>query len=41
MGQGWLFLYGPEITFRGQPHASYPLLFNAILYGPAEEGAIR
>lgn len=35
MGKGKVFLYGPEITFRGQPHGTFKLLFNGIYYGPA------
>mgnify|MGYP001025989922 FL=1 len=35
MGKGKLFLYGPEIAFRGQPHGTFKLLFNGIQYGPA------
>jgi ABC-type glycerol-3-phosphate transport system permease component len=30
---GELFLVGPEITFRGQPHGTFKFLFNAIYYG--------
>ena len=36
VGKGKLFLYGPEIAFRGQPHATFKLLFNGIYYGAAE-----
>jgi len=36
IGKGKLFLFGPEITFRGQPHGTFKLLFNGIYYGPAE-----
>ena len=36
MGQGKVFLYGPEIAFRGQPHGTFKLLFNGIYYGPAK-----
>jgi hypothetical protein len=36
VGQGRLFLYGPEIAFRGQPHGTFKLLFNGIYYGPAK-----
>jgi hypothetical protein len=36
LGQGKLFLYGPKVTFRGQSHGTFPLVFNAILYGTAE-----
>jgi len=39
VGEGRLFLFGPKITFRGQSHGTFPLLFNAILYGPADAGA--
>jgi hypothetical protein len=35
VGKGKLFLYGPEIAFRGQPHGTFKLLFNGIYYGPA------
>ena len=37
LGKGKLFLFGPEVNFRGQPHASFKLLFNGIFYGPAGE----
>ena len=36
VGKGKIFLYGPEIAFRGQPHGTFKLLFNGIYYGPAE-----
>jgi hypothetical protein len=35
VGQGRAFAFGPEITFRGQPHATFRFLFNAILTAPA------
>ena len=35
IGQGKLFLFGPKITFRSQPHGTFPLLFNSIHYGAA------
>jgi hypothetical protein len=35
MGKGKVLLYGPEITFRGQPHATFKFLFNGLLYGPS------
>ncbi|MEO8451323.1 MAG: M14 metallopeptidase family protein [Gemmatimonadota bacterium] len=31
VGSGMLYLYGPEITFRSQPHGTYRLLFNGLL----------
>jgi len=30
VGQGKVFLYGPEILFRGQPHGCFKFLFNGI-----------
>jgi hypothetical protein len=36
VGKGKIFLYGPEIAFRGQPHGTFKLLFNGIYYGPAK-----
>ena len=30
LGRGTLYLFTPEITFRGQPAGTFPLLFNAI-----------
>jgi hypothetical protein len=34
VGKGRIFLFGPEITFRGQPHGTFKFLFNGIYYGP-------
>lgn len=41
VGRGKIFLYGPEILFRGQPHGCFKFLFNGIFYAsppPAEDG---
>ncbi len=38
VGKGRLFIFGPEITFRAQPHGTFKLLFNGI-DGPAVSGA--
>jgi hypothetical protein len=35
LGKGKVFLFGPEITFRAQPHGTFKLLFNSLLYGAA------
>ncbi|MEZ5285649.1 MAG: M14 family metallopeptidase [Vicinamibacterales bacterium] len=36
LGKGRVFLIGPEITFRAQPHGTFKFLFNSIFYGTAE-----
>lgn len=36
VGDGKLFLFGPKVTFRAQPHGTFTLLFNGIHYGAAE-----
>ncbi|MFN2326519.1 MAG: M14 metallopeptidase family protein [Gemmatimonadales bacterium] len=33
VGSGTLYLFGPEITFRAQPHGTFRFLFNGILKG--------
>jgi hypothetical protein len=35
VGKGKLFLFGPEIAFRAQPHGTFKFLFNGIFYGTA------
>ena len=35
VGKGHVYLFGPEVTFRGQPHGTFKLLFNAIYAGSA------
>lgn len=40
VGEGKLFLYGPEVNFRAQPHGTFKLLFNGLYYGTAEEARI-
>jgi hypothetical protein len=32
VGKGRLFLLGPEVTFRAQPHGTFKFLFNGIYY---------
>jgi Zinc carboxypeptidase len=44
LGKGRVLLFGPEITFRGQPHGTFKFLFNGIYYGgatPVKLGARR
>ncbi len=40
LGDGQLFLFTPRITFRAQSHAAFPLLFNGIFYGSADNEPI-
>jgi hypothetical protein len=35
VGQGKVVLLGPEVAFRGQPHATFKFLFNSLYYGTA------
>ncbi len=35
VGKGRVFVFGPEITFRAQPHGTFKFLFNGIYYGAA------
>jgi hypothetical protein len=37
VGRGQVFLFGPEILQRGQPHGTFKFFFNAIYYGTAEQ----
>jgi hypothetical protein len=41
VGKGKVLLFGPEIAFRGQPHATFKFLFNGILYGPATPTTLK
>jgi hypothetical protein len=35
LGSGKVFLMGPDVAFRAQPHATFKLLFNGLYYGAA------
>ncbi len=35
VGKGKVFLFGPEVMFRGQPHGSFKFVFNGIYYATA------
>jgi len=41
VGKGKVVLYGPEVTFRGQPHSTFKFLFNGVLDGPATEETLK
>ncbi len=40
IGQGKVFVIGPEVTFRGQPHGTFKLLFNGLYYGSATPASL-
>jgi hypothetical protein len=39
VGKGHVVLFGNEVTWRGQPHGTFKLLFNGIYYGSATPSA--
>lgn len=39
-GQGKMFIFGPKITFRAQPHGTFGFLFNSIYYGTTDDRPI-
>lgn len=41
VGEGTLYLFGPQVTYRGQTHNTFPLVFNGILLGAAHETTLR
>jgi len=41
VGQGTLYLFGPQITFRGQPYETFPLLFNGIFLSAARSADLE
>jgi len=38
VGKGRLIMFGPEITFRAQPHGTFKFLFNGIYLGAGSPG---
>jgi hypothetical protein len=41
VGRGKVYLFGPEILFRGQPHGTFKFLFNGIQLARAGGGNAR
>ena len=41
LGRGRVLLFGPQITFRAQPHGTFKFLFNGIYYSKAEPATLR
>ncbi|MEO8594506.1 MAG: M14 metallopeptidase family protein [Candidatus Solibacter sp.] len=40
VGEGKVYLLGPEVNFRDQPHGTFKLLFNSLYSGSAKETAL-
>jgi hypothetical protein len=40
VGEGKVFMLGPEVAFRSQPHGTFKLLFNGLYYGSATAAAL-
>ncbi len=41
IGAGKVFMLGPEVAFRGQPHGSFKFLFNGLLCGSAQATTLQ
>jgi hypothetical protein len=41
IGEGKLYLFGPEIVRRAEPHGTFKFLFNGIYLSTAEEDRVR
>jgi hypothetical protein len=41
VGEGSVTLLGPEVTFRGQPHGTYKLLFNGVYAGTTQTVTLK
>jgi hypothetical protein len=41
VGEGKVFLLGPEVNFRDQPHATFKLLFNGLYAGSAKAAVLQ
>ncbi len=41
VGDGKVVLLGPEVAFRGQPHATFKFLFNSVYIGNATTTTLR
>jgi hypothetical protein len=41
VGEGKVFLLGPEVNFRDQPHGTFKLLFNGLYAGSAKPAVLK
>ena len=39
--EGTLYMFGPQLTYRGQTHETFPLVFNGILLSRTQETTLR
>jgi hypothetical protein len=37
VGDGKLYIFGPEVLYRGQPHRTFKFVFNGIYLATAKE----
>jgi hypothetical protein len=40
VGNGHLYMFGPEVLFRAQPHGTFKLFFNGVFLGGATEAQL-
>ena len=40
VGDGQLYLFGPEVLFRAQPHGTFKFFFNGIYLAGASEAQL-
>jgi len=41
VGDGMLYLLTPQVTFRGQPYQTFPLVFNGLLLSAARDATLQ
>ncbi len=41
VGRGKLYMFGPEVLFRGQPHGTFKLVFNGIQVATAKQATVN
>ena len=41
VGDGKLYMFGPEVLYRGQPHETFKFVFNGIYLSTAEEATVN
>ncbi len=40
VGDGKLYIFGPEVLYRGQPHGTFKFVFNGIILAGAKEASV-